>query len=141
MVELRKIIKKRIARFKNKGSNAVDFMFSDKDTIDPRERRDLNKKLNKKGLDGNGRFIKVDHGLQAIHEILSDFSLEIDEVLSSDLFRHDSGSRTFNLARKSRDPQDPKPIKNSMISFSWELLGNESEDRSKRRYEILAYIT
>jgi hypothetical protein len=141
-MNLKEQVKKIIAKKKNTESpNSVDFINSVSDKIDKKEKKNINDAINKNGMDGNGRFTKIDHALSKLHEILRDEELEIDDILNADIFRPDSGSKSFNLARKTKDSFSPLSIKNSKLSFSWHLTGSPSEDKSKRKYEIVSYLS
>lgn len=108
------------------------------------ERKDINEDFRKAGLDGNGRFKKIDHGLQKIGEILDKYNIEWDEILSSDKFRGDSGKKTLEVARKNKEDKfSPTSIKNSLVSFSWHVLHekNITDMVKDKTYEILAYMS
>ena len=138
-----KIIEKTMIKL---GLKSIDFITEvDKpEKMKPKERKKINEDFRKAGLDGNGRFKKIDHGISKINEILADYGFELDEVTSSDRFREDSGRQEFKLARKKhKDPHSPTPIKNSVIAFSWHLLQEkEVTDTVKdKTFEILAYVS
>lgn len=137
------IIKKTMVKL---GMKSIDFITeTDKpEKMKPKERKKMNEDFRKAGLDGNGRFKKIDHGISKVNEILADYGFELDEVTSSDRFRQDKGREDFKIARKKhKDPHSPTPIKNSLVSFSWHLLHEkEVTDTVKdKTYEILAYVS
>jgi hypothetical protein len=140
MGDFKKIVKDIIYR---KYSSAVDFITKDRDKIDKLEQKKINKEINNAGMDGNGRFEKIDHALSKLSEILSNNNLEFDEVMSSDRFRNDSGRLTFELARKTKDPHQPINIKNRKMVFTWHVLSKEkvTDTYEKKKYEILSYVT
>lgn len=128
-----KMLKQDIAS--KKGS--VDEVVGKETKLSNSERNQIGKAFTKLGLDGNGRFVKKEHGLQAITSALSSLGFQLN-LVSADMIMGDKGSRNF-IFRRANDPgQDPfteKPeIDNSRIVFTWELLPHE-------RYEILAYAS
>ena len=138
-----KIISKTMQKL---GMQSIDFITqTDKpEKMKPKERKKINDSLRKAGLDGNGRFDKIDHGISAINEVLGDNGFELDEVTSSDRFREDKGKEEFKLARKKhKDPHSPTEIKNSIISFSWHMMSEKSitDTVKEKKFEILAYVS
>lgn len=136
-----KVISKTMEKLKS-----VDFITeTDKpEKIKPKERKKINDAFNKAGLDGNGRFKKIDHGISKINEILADNGFELDEVTSSDRFREDKGRQEFHIARKNpKDAYSPIEIKNSIISFSWHLMHEKkiTDTVKEKTFEILAYVS
>jgi len=128
------------------GMKSIDFITeTDKpEKIKPKERKKINDEMRKEGLDGNGRFKKIDHGISKINEILADHGLELDEITSSDRFREDKGREEFKIARKKhKDPHSPIEIKNSIIVFTWHLMSEKpvTDTVKDKIYEILAYIS
>jgi len=138
-----KIISKTMSKL---GMKSIDFITeTDKpEKIKPKERKKINDSFRKEGLDGNGRFKKIDHGISKINEILADNGFELDEVTSSDRFREDKGKTEFKIARKKhKDPHSPIEIKNSIISFSWHLMSEKAitDIVKDKTFEILAYVS
>ena len=136
-----RIIKKAMEKLKS-----IDFITEiDKpEKIKPKERKKINEEFRKAGLDGNGRFEKIDHGISKINEILADYDLELDEITNSDRFKEDKGRQEFKLARKKhKDPFSPIPIKNSIVAFSWHLMSEKkiTDTVKEKQYEILAYVS
>lgn len=94
------------------------------------------------GLDGNGRFRSIGMSLNALAKIMEDFvvkgetmSLELEDIMSADHFRGESGHRTFRLAFSNpADSFSPIPIGNSSLVFTWTLL-------SPDKYEVVAYLS
>jgi len=94
------------------------------------------------GLDGNARFNSIGNALGYVSKIMEDFvvkgekvSLQVDDVLSADHFRGDSGHRSFRLAYSSPDDSfSPIPINNSMLVFTWTLM-------EPNRYEVVTYLS
>lgn len=96
----------------------------------------------KVGLDGNGRFESIGKALNFVSKIMEDFvvkgekvSLQLEDVMSADHFREDSGHRSFRLAYSNpEDSFSPVSISNSMLVFTWTLLEPD-------RYEVVAYLS
>jgi len=138
-----KIISKTMCKL---GMKSIDFITeTDKpEKIKTKEKKKINEAFRKAGLDGNGRFKKIDHGISKIHEILADNDFELDEVTSSDRFREDKGRQEFRIARKKhKDPHSPTPIKNSLVAFSWHLMSEKkvTDVVKDKTFEILAYLS
>ena len=138
-----KIISKTLIKL---GMDSIDFITkTDKpEKMKPKERKKINEEFRKEGLDGNGRFKKIDHGISKINEILADNEFELDEITSSDRFKEDKGKEEFKIARKKhKDPHSPTEIKNSIISFSWHKMSekNVTDTVKEKTYEILAYVS
>jgi hypothetical protein len=138
-----KIISKTMSKLSLK---SIDFINEvDKpDKMKPKEKKKMNEEFRKQGLDGNGRFKKIDQGINKINEILSDNGFELDEVTGSDRFQGDKGRQEFHIARKNKkDPHSPVEIKNSLIVFTWHLLHekNVTDTVKDKTFEILAYVS
>ena len=107
------------------------------DRLSASERKLIGKAFAERGLDGNGRFEKKEHGLSAITDALHTLGFQLDMV-SGDLIMGDKGTRAFIYRRANDQGQDPfteKPeIQNSRIVFNWELL-------SPGKFEVLAYAS
>lgn len=141
-MSLKKIVKKIIAKKKNpEESNALDFIKKDDDKLLKPERKSITEAMVRAGMDGKGRFDKIDHAISKLSEILYDNGFEFDDIMSSHKFMAESNSTTIPIARITGDPHAPVPVKNSKISLSWHLMGSSSEDKSKRKYEIVAYMS
>jgi len=132
---------------KKLGMQSIDFITKETDKpekIKPKERKKINEDFRKSGLDGNGRFKKIDHGISKINEILADHGFELDEITSSDKFREDKGRIELKIARKKhKDPFSPTPIKNSIVVFSWHLMSEKeiTDTVKEKTFEILAYVS
>jgi len=138
-----KIISKTMSKL---GMKSIDFITeTDKpEKIKTKEKKKINEAFRKAGLDGNGRFKKIDHGISKINEILADHDFELDEVTSSDRFMEDKGRQEFKIARKKhKDPHSPTPIKNSLVAFSWHLMSEKkvTDVVKDKTFEILAYLS
>lgn len=119
------------------GGNKLKEANSNINKLSSSERNKISAGFAKAGLDGNGRFVKKEHGLQAVSQVLSSLGFQLDMV-SGDLIMGDKGSRNFIFRRVNTPGQDTftenPEISNSRIAFVWELL-------SPNKYEILAYAS
>ena len=125
---------------------SVDFITKvDKpEKMKPKERKKINEEFRKEGLDGNGRFKKIDHGISEVNAVLADNGFELDEITSADRFKSDKGREEFKIARKKhKDPHSPTPIKNSIVVFTWHLMSekNVTDTVKDKLFEVLAYIS
>jgi DNA-binding ferritin-like protein len=103
--------------------------------LDRKTRNQANKALTRAGLDGNGRFEKPDRGYAKAVDVISDYGLEMDEVVSSFSFNRPSGSVTIDLAYTNReDLFSPISIDNAMLVVTWTELRPDY-------YEVLAYVS
>jgi len=98
------------------------------------DRTKLNKALGKAGMDGNGRFASVGFAHNKLFDVLSEFGMEIDDVLSAWDYKEDSGHRTINYAFQTDDPYWPVTIDNSKLVFSWQKM-------PQNKFEILVYAS
>jgi len=105
------------------------------------ERNKISTAFTKVGLDGNGRFEKKEHGLQAVTSALQSLGFQFGMV-SGDMIMGDKGMRNFIFRRVNAPGQDPfaesPEISNSRIIFNWESLGQPGQPA---RFEILAYAS
>jgi hypothetical protein len=115
--------------------------FQDVDTtkgrIDTRFREQVNTALMRAGLDGNGRFERPEGGYVKALDVLSDFGIELDTVVSSHLFSKSLERNTVRVDLAFTNPKDsfsPISITNSILVVSFTRLG-------ERRYEALAYLS
>lgn len=103
--------------------------------LDDRTKRFANAAMSRKGLDGNGRFLKATSGYALALEILGEFGIELDTVVSSHLFSPESNTLNIDLAfTNPADSFSPVSITNSMLHLSYTRLDND-------RFEVLAYLT
>lgn len=90
----------------------------------------------KRGLDGNGRFDKAAHGYAVALDVLSDFGIELDEVVNSHHFLRPEGRLAVNIAfTNPEDSFSPISIQNSMLVLSWHRFDETG------KYEVLAYLS
>ena len=107
----------------------------DKGKLSNKIRRMINDKLNRVGLDGNGRFQTPQKGYVRALDVLQSFGIELGEVVSSFNFRKDANQFNVHLAFKNMDdPFSPSDIQNTMLHISYTKLEDD-------RYEVLAYMT
>ncbi len=116
------------------------------DRLLPKEQRAIGAAFAKVGLDGNGRFEKKEHGLQAVTNALWELGFQLDMV-SADMIMGDKGMRNFIFRRKNPEGADPftelPEISNSRIVFNWEALDRPSHQypNAPSVFEILAYAS
>lgn len=110
------------------------------------ERNAISKAFAKNGLDGNGRFAKIEAGLAAVTTALATLGFQLDMV-SKDLIMGDKGSRMF-IYRRVNDPgqdifTEKDEIQNSRIVFTWERMDGPTHQypNSPSKFEILAYAS
>ncbi len=103
--------------------------------LDDRTKRFANAAMSRKGLDGNGRFLKATSGYALALEILGEFGIELDTVVSSHLFSPETNTLNIDLAfTNPANSFSPVSITNSMLHLSYTRLDND-------RFEVLAYLT
>lgn len=106
------------------------------DKLDASLRRKINSQLSRAGLDGNGRWDRPEGGYVKALDVLSEFGIELGEVVSSHLFRRPSGTLNIEIAfTNPSDPFSPIQIRNSMLSLTYTEVGDGG------RYETLAYLS
>lgn len=111
-------------------------MASHPDKLDASLRRKINSQLSRAGLDGNGRWDRPEGGYVKALDVLSEFGIELGEVVSSHLFRRSSGTLNIEIAfTNPSDPFSPTQIRNSMLSLTYTEVGDGG------RYETLAYLS
>ena len=98
--------------------------------------------LEKKGLDGNGRFDKVGQAITAADEVLRKFGMTTDAV-SADEIRGNKGSRNLTIYwNPKKSDQDPIEVKKADLHVSWERMSNSKfPSESGKKYEVVAYLT
>lgn len=124
----------RFVKHEAKKSNTASLKEAATTRLIPSLKRAINKDLNKAGLDGNGRFRKPEEAYSRALEVLAEYGIELDEVVSSHLFKGDKGSLTIDVA--FTNPQDsfsPDSISNSVLRLDFTNLGN--------RYEVIGYMS
>lgn len=103
-------------------------------TLDPRTRQEINSRLARAGLDGNGRFLKVGQALARAWEVLAGFGIEQDEVVNANRFLAPSGTVSIGLAwTNQEDLFSPEVVSNSDLYLQWTVL--------ETRVEVVAYVT
>jgi hypothetical protein len=140
-MKTKNIVKKVLAKKGIISSNSIHFITKDADKISKEEKKDITKDLLKSGFDGNGRFNTVGQAISKLHDILEKNGFEYGQVIDGFATNQPKGRISIDIARKTKDPFSPIDIKNSIVSFSWHLMGSETEEKSKRKYEVLAYLS
>jgi len=103
--------------------------------LDSSLRRQINSKLNREGLDGNGRFRKAQQGYSRALEVLSEFGIELDTVVSSHLFSQPTGTLKVDVAYSHpSDPFSPVSITNSILYLQFTELRDDV-------FEVVAYMS
>ncbi len=99
-------------------------------------RQSINKALIHNGLDGNGRFEKPEKAYSMAVDIIGDFGLQIDTVVSSHLFKaRPNGTITVRVAFKNpEDSFSPIEIHNSVLYIQFTEL-------RKDVFEAVAYMS
>lgn len=103
--------------------------------IDARTARAINGVLNRKGLDGNGRFRRAEDGYVIAVDTLRDFGIELDDVVHSENFRLDSNTLNIHLAWTNPDDVfSPISVHNRVLYLYFYKLDND-------KYEVLSYLS
>jgi hypothetical protein len=103
--------------------------------LDDRTKRFANAAMSRKGLDGNGRFLKATSGYALALEILGEFGIELGEVVDSHMFSPESNTLNIHLAfTNPANSFSSVSITNSMLHLSYTRLDNG-------KFEVLAYLT
>ena len=104
--------------------------------IPKKMRNEIAARLEEEGLDGNGRFDKPDQGYAVAVDILNEFGIEIDEVVSAWRFKErDKGTAQIYLAWTNfADLFSPESIHDTMLVLYWYKL-------RPRTYEVVAYLS
>lgn len=103
--------------------------------LDQKKRQLVNRVLNLEGLDGNKYFRKPQQGYSKAIDVLQDYGIEMDEVVSSHLFNQPEGRITVDLAFTNPDDLfSPIPITNSMLVLTYHQM-------QSGRFEVVAYLS
>lgn len=103
--------------------------------LDPKLRRIIHQVFWKEGLDGRKNFRKPEDGYRKAVDILDDYGIELDGIISGWVFRQPEGRFDVELAYKNKDdPFSPIQISNSMLIMSF-------YKRDKDKFEVLAYLS
>lgn len=110
-----------------------------KGVISPKDwkmiREKANAALEKAGFDGNGRFKTIGQANSKLADVLSNFGLQLADVMSADLFREDARVQNFGLEFvNEEDSFSPVTFDDSMMHFSYAKL-------SPDRIEVVAYLS
>ena len=96
-----------------------------------------------KMLGGNMKVDSISKGLHEVGNILNSCGYNL-EMVTGDMIMGEKGNILLKFSRKTDNPFiEGIEIENSRISFAWENLELPDKDgfQSKKKYEILAYLT
>jgi hypothetical protein len=115
---------------------AKTYVLGSSQKLPPSTRAKVNEKLSRAGLDGNGRYRKPEEGYSAALTVLRGFGIELDEVVSSHLFRaRPSGTVRADVAfTNPEDPFSPASISNSLLYLNFTELRDGV-------FEVTAYLS
>lgn len=104
--------------------------------LDRSLRQKINKAMERKGLDGNGRFRKPEEGYSRAVDVMQEHGIELDEVVSSHLFNpRPSGTVKADIAfTNEADRFSPVSITNSMLYLQYTEVSDD-------RFEVVAYLS
>jgi hypothetical protein len=103
--------------------------------LDQKKKRLVQRVFGLEGLDGNKYFRKAQAGYSKAIEILQDYGIEMDEVVSSHHFSQPKGRFTVNLAMTNPDDIfSPIPITNSMLVVSFYQM-------QSGKFEVITYLS
>lgn len=104
--------------------------------LDRSLRQKINKAMERKGLDGNGRFRKPEEGYSRAVDVMQEYGIELDEVVSSHLFSpRPSGTVKADIAfTNEADRFSPASITNSMLYLQYTEVSDD-------RFEVVAYLS
>ena len=144
------LIKKKVVEEKKhnedepKGSIESSDVIVESPTINKKERIKITNHIHSsKMLGGNLKVDSISKGLHEVGNILDSCGYNL-EMVTGDMIMGEKGSILLKFSRKTDNPFiEGVEIENSRISFSWENLELPDKDgfQSKKKYEILAYLT
>jgi hypothetical protein len=104
--------------------------------LDRSLRQKINRAMERKGLDGNGRFRKPEEGYSRAVDVMQEHGIELDEVVSSHLFSpRPSGTVTADIALTNEaDRFSPVSLSNSMLYLQYTEVSDD-------RFEVVAYLS
>ena len=104
--------------------------------LDRNLRQKINRVMERKGLDGNGRFRKPEEGYSRAVDVMQEHGIELDEVVSSHLFSpRPSGTVKADIAfTNEADRFSPVSITNSMLYLQYTEVSDD-------RFEVVAYLS
>lgn len=95
----------------------------------------INEAFRKLGLDGNGRFVKAEHGYAKAVEALAAFGIELDGIVDSFKFNRLEGRVTVDIAfTNPSDLFSPTSISNSVLVITF-------YKHDDNKFEVLAYMS
>ena len=142
------LLKKKVVEEKSDSkidnSEVGDISSIQNPTISKKERIKITNSINgSKMLGGNLKVESISKGLQEVGNILDSCGYNL-QMVTGDMIMGEKGSILLAFTRKTDNPYvEGVEIENSRISFSWENLELPDKDgfQSKKKYEILAYLT
>jgi len=140
------LLKKKVVEEKNKDADieTSDLSLVENPKINKEERIKITDHIHSsKMLGGNLKVDSISKGLQEVGNILDSCGYNL-EMVTGDMIMGEKGSILLKFSRKTDNPFiEGVEIENSRISFSWENIESPDKDgfQSKKKYEILAYLT
>ena len=140
------LLKKKVVEEKNKDADieTSDLSLVESPTINKKERIKITNHIHSsKMLGGNLKVDSISKGLHEVGNILDSCGYNL-EMVTGDMIMGEKGSILLKFSRKTDNPFiEGVEIENSRISFSWENIESPDKDgfQSKKKYEILAYLT
>lgn len=104
--------------------------------LSDRKRADINNALVKAGLDGNGRFNKPEAAYSRALDVLADYGIELDTVVSSHLFKN-RPTVVIPIRVAFSNPDDPF----SPVSISNSMLYFQSTELRPGAFEAVVYMS
>lgn len=87
--------------------------------LTPAARREANAALDRAGFGGRGRWRKPGSALAEAFTVLSEFGIEMDEVVNSHILDEPKGTYQVNIAfTNQEDSFSPTSISNSVLALS-----------------------
>jgi len=140
------LLKKKVVEEKNKDADieTSDLSLVENPKINKEERIKITDHIHSsKMLGGNLKVDSISKGLQEVGNILDSCGYNL-EMVTGDMIMGEKGSILLKFSRQTDNPFiEGVEIENSRISFSWENIESPDKDcfQSKKKYEILAYLT
>jgi hypothetical protein len=140
------LLKKKVVEEKNKDADieTSDLSLVENPKINKKDRIKITNHIHgSKMLGGNLKVDSISKGLHEVGNILDSCGYNL-EMVTGDMIMGEKGSILLKFSRKTDNPFiEGVEIENSRISFSWENIESPDKDgfQSKKKYEILAYLT
>jgi len=153
MKTIKKVYEEMVSNLLQKRNEYLENLFEEQEEIQnfvidspklsKRERIKVTNQIHKsKMLGGNLKVDSISKGLHELGNILDVCGFSLDMV-TGDMIMGPEGNALLVFRRKTDNPFiEGQEIENSRISFTWENLeALEDGVETKKRYEILAYLT